>query len=141
MYRVNHQPTTQCKCQWENQAPSHHTTHSLCDIYLLFLLMSFWATELSGVSPWVSYTLRHFSGFHRWIRCLTRFSSFSIEGGIYPLLVMPDTFIFHFHLTPCDSIWTSSYSRAHIIQHQTQCQIGIMYTHPCNVVFCCTPMQ
>ena len=75
---------------------SHHTTHSLFDIYLLFLLVSFWATELSGVSPRVSYTLRHFLGFHRWIRCLTRFSGFSPEGGIYPLLAMPDTFHFPF---------------------------------------------
>ena len=99
---------------------SHHTTLSLCDIYLLVLLMSFWATELFGVSPRVSYTLRHFSGFHRWIRCLTRFSSFSPEGGVsIPYLLCPTHFIFHFHLTLCDSIWTSSYSRAHIFQHQT----------------------
>ena len=59
--------------------------------------MSFWATELFGVSPRVSYTLRHFSGFHQWIRCLTRFSGFSPEGGIYPLLSTPDTFQFFFH--------------------------------------------
>ena len=75
---------------------SHHTTRSLCNIYLLFLLVSFWATELSEVSPRVSYTLRHFSGFHRWIRCLTRLSNFSLEGVIYPLLAMPDTFHFPF---------------------------------------------
>ena len=75
---------------------SHLTTHSLCDIYLLVLLVSFWATEIFEVSPRVSYTLRHFSSFHRWIRCLTRFSGFSLEGGIYPLLAMPETFHFPF---------------------------------------------
>ena len=61
--------------------------------------MSFWTTELSKVSPRVSYTLRHFSSFHRWIRCLTRFSGFSLEGGVYPLLATPDTIRFPFHLT------------------------------------------
>ena len=62
--------------------------------------MSFWATEHFGVPLWVSYTLRHFSGFHRWVRCLTRFSGFSPEGGIYPLLATPDTF----HLIMWNSI-------------------------------------
>ena len=66
--------------------------------------MSFWATKLSRVSPRVSYTLRHFSGFHRWIRCLTRFLGFSPEGGVYPLLATPDTISFHFHLTLWNSI-------------------------------------
>ena len=67
--------------------------------------MSFWATKLFGVSPRVSYTLRHFSGFHRWICCLTRFSGFSPEGGIYPLLATLDTFhFFHFRLTLWNSI-------------------------------------
>ena len=67
--------------------------------------MSFWATELFGVSSRVSYTLRLFSGFHRWIRFLTRFSGFSPEGGIYPLLATPDTFhFFYFRLTLWNSI-------------------------------------
>ena len=69
------------------------------------------------------------------------FQAFHLRWVSIPYLLCPTHFIFHFHLTPCDSIWTSSYSRAHIIRHQTQCQIGIMYTHPCNAVFCCTPMQ
>ena len=67
--------------------------------------MSFWAIELFRVSLRVSYTLQHFSVFHRWIRCLTRFSGFSPEGGIYPLLATPDTFLFfHFRLTLWNSI-------------------------------------
>ena len=66
--------------------------------------MSFWATELFGVSPRVSYTLRHFSGFHRWIRCLTRLSGFSPKGGIYPLLAMPDKFHFFYF---CLTLWNS----------------------------------
>ena len=65
--------------------------------------MSFWATELFRVSPRVSYTLRHFSGFHRWIRCLTRFSGFSPEGVSIPYLLRPTHFIFHFRL----SLWNS----------------------------------
>ena len=96
--------------------------------------MSFWATELFGVSPRVSYTLRHFSGFHRWIRCLTRFSGFSLEGGIYPLLATPDTFHFPFSFNTVELNWTSSHSQAHTIQHQTQYQISTMYTLSCNVV-------
>ena len=101
--------------------------------------MSFWATELFEVSPRVSYTLRHFSGFHRWIRCLTRFSGFSPKGGIYPLLATPDTFHFPFSFNTMELNLTSSHSQAHTIQHQMQCQISTMYTLSCNVV--CTPMQ
>ena len=96
--------------------------------------MSFWATKLSGVSPWVSYTLRHFSGFHRWIRCLTKFSGFSLEGGVYPLLATPDTIRFSFSFNTVKLNWTSSHSQAHTILHQTQCQTSTMYTHPCNAV-------
>ena len=66
--------------------------------------MSFWATKLFGVSPQVSYTLRHFSGFHRWIRCLTRFSSFSPEGVSIPYFLCPTLFVFYFHLTLWNSI-------------------------------------
>ena len=96
--------------------------------------MSSWATELFGVSPQVSYTLRHFSGFHQWIRCLTRFLGFSLEGDIYPLLATPDTFHFPFSFNTVELNWTSSYSQAHTIQHQTQCQISTMYTLSGNVV-------
>ena len=96
--------------------------------------MSFWATELSGVSPQVSSTLRHFSSFHRWIRRLTRISDFSPEGGIYPLLATPDTIRFPFSFNIVELNWTSSHSQAHTIQHQTQCQISTMYTHSCTVV-------
>ena len=66
--------------------------------------MSFWVTKLFGDSPQVYYTLRHFSGFHRWIRYLTRFSGFSPKGGVYPLLATPTHFIFHFRLTLWNSI-------------------------------------
>ena len=69
------------------------------------------------------------------------FRLFTWGGLSIPYLLCLTHFIFHFHLTLCDSIWTSSYSQAHIIQHPTQCQIGIIYTHPCNAVFCCAPMQ
>ena len=96
--------------------------------------MSFWATELSGVSPLVSYTLQHFLGFHQWIRCLTRFSRFSHEGGVYPILVTPDTIRFPFSFNIVEINWTSSHSHAYTIQHQMQCQISTMYTHPCNAV-------
>ena len=92
--------------------------------------MSFWVTV--EVSPQVSYTLRHFSGFHQWIRCLTRFSSFSPEGGVYPLISTLDTIHFPFSFNTVELNWTSSHSQAHTIQHQTQCQISTMYTHPCN---------
>ena len=66
--------------------------------------MSFWATELFEVPPRVSYTLRHFSGFHRWIRYLTRFSGFSPEGVSIPYLLRSTHFIFHFRLTLWNSI-------------------------------------
>ena len=96
--------------------------------------MSFWAIELFGVSPRVSYTLRHFLGFHRWIRFLTRFSGFHLRGGIYPLLSTPDTFHFSFSFNTVELNWTSSHSQAHTIQHQIQCQISTMYALSCNVV-------
>ena len=139
MPHVQGQPPTHHPMQlpMENQyrvsPDSHLTTRSLCDIYFN-RFVSFWATELFGVSPRVSYTLRHFLGFHRWIRCLTRFSGFSPEGGIYPLLATPDTFHFPFSFNTVELNWTLSHSQAHMIQHQTQCQINIMYTLSCNVV-------
>ena len=119
--------------QYRISPDSHLTTRSLCD-FLFNRFMSFWATELFGVSPRVSYTLRHFSGLHRWIRCLTRFSGFSPEGGTYPLLAMPDTFHFPFLFNTVELNWTSSHSQAHTIQHQTQRQISTMNTLSCNVV-------
>ena len=91
--------------------------------------MSFWAIELSGVSPWVSYTLRHFSGFHQWIRYLTWFSGFSPEGSVYPLLATLDTIRFPFSFNIVELNWTSSHSQAHTILHQTQRQTSTMYTH------------
>ena len=89
--------------QYRVSPDSHHTTHSLCDIYLIVSCL-FWATELLGASPQVSYTLRHFSGFHRWICCLTKFSGFSHEGVSMICLLRPTLFVFHFHLTLCDPI-------------------------------------
>ena len=102
--------------------------------------MSFWATKLFGVSPRVSYTLRHFSSFHRWIRCLTRFSGFSPEGGIYPLLATPDTFHFPFSFNTMELNLTSSHSQAHMIQHQCSAK-SVSCTHS-HVMWCYrTPMQ
>ena len=67
--------------------------------------MSFWATELLGLSPRVSYTLQNFLGFHRSIRCLTRFSGFSPEGGyLSPTCYARHISFFHFHLTLWNSI-------------------------------------
>ena len=105
-YRVNLRPTTQCKCQWEINTESVPIPISQLVVYVILFnrFVSFWATELFGVSPRVFYTLRHFSGFHRWILCLTRFSGFSPEGGIYPLLLRLTHFIFHFRLTLWNSI-------------------------------------
>ena len=103
--------------QYRISPDSHFTTRILCDIYL-FVSCLFGATELFGVSPWVSYTLLHFSGFHRCIRCLTRISGFSPKGGIYPLLATPDTFQFPFSFNIVELNWTSSHSQAHTIQHR-----------------------
>ena len=119
--------------QYRVSPDSHLTTHSPCDIYLIISCL-FGETELFGVSPRVSYTLLHFSGFHRWLRCLTRFSVFSPEGGICPLLATPDTFHIPFSFNTVELNWTSSHSQAHTIQHQTQCQINTMNTLSCNVV-------
>ena len=102
--------------------------------------MSFWATELFGVSPRVSYTLRHFSSFHRWIRCLTKFSSFSPEGVSIPYLLRPTRFIFHFRFT----LWNSIGLRP--IPKPTRCNTkrnakSVPCTHN-HVMRCyCTPMQ
>ena len=97
--------------QYRISPDSHLTTRSLYD-FLFNDFMSFWATELFGVSPQVSYTLQHFSGFHRRIHCLTRFSGFSPEGGIYPLLATPDTFHFPFFINTVELNWTSSHSQS-----------------------------
>ena len=71
--------------------------------------MCFWETELSEVSPRVSYTLRHFLGFHRWICCLTRFSGFSPEGGgggggLYPTFYARNYSFYNFNLKLWNSI-------------------------------------
>ena len=60
---------------------------------------------------------------------------------VYPLLATPDTICFPFSFNTLWLNWTSSHSRVHTIQHQTQCQISTMYTHPCDAVICRTPMQ
>ena len=119
--------------QYRVSPDSHLTICSLCDIYLIVSCL-FGATELSEVSSRVSYTLRHFLGFHRWIRCLTRFSGFSPEGGVYRILATLDTIRFPFSFNTVELNWTSYHSQAHTIQHRTQCQISTMYTHPCNAV-------
>ena len=102
--------------------------------------MSFLATKLFGVSPRVSYTLRYFSGFHWWIRCLTRFSGFSPEGGIYPLLATPDTFHFPFRLTLWNSIGLRPISKpTQFYTKRSAKSVSCTHTH---VVRCYrTPMQ
>ena len=107
--------------------------------------MSFWATKLSWVSPRVSYTLRHFSGFHQWIRCLTRFSGFSPEGVSIPYLLHPTLFILHFHLTLWNSIGLhpipkptrfSTKRSTKLVQcthtHETQCYRTPMQCNLCD---------
>ena len=115
--------------QYRVTPDSHFTTRSLCDIYLIVSCL-FGQQNFSGSHR----TLRHFLGFHLWIRCLTRFSGFSPEGGIYPLLATPDTFHFPFSFNTMELNWTLSHSQAHTIQHRTLCQIGTMNTLSCNVV-------
>ena len=102
--------------------------------------MSFWATELFRVSPRVFYTLRYFSDFHRWIRCLTRFSSFSPEGGIYPLLATPDTFHFSFRYTLWNSIGLRPIPKPTRFNTKRSAK-SVPCTHS-HVMWCyCTPMQ
>ena len=102
--------------------------------------MSFWATELFGVSPRVSYTLRHFSGFYRWIRCLTRFSRFSPKGGIYPLLATPDTFNFPFSFNTMELNLTSPIPKP--TRFNTKCSAKSVPCTHYHVMWCyCTPMQ
>ena len=102
--------------------------------------MSFGAIELFGVSPRVSYTLRHFLGFHRWIRCLTKFSGFSPEGGIYPLLATPDRFHFPFSFNTVKLNWTLSYFQAtRFCTKRSAKPVSCTHTH---VMRCYrTPMQ
>ena len=95
--------------QYRVSPDSHLTTRSLCDVYLIvscfFGQQNFPRSHRGGGGGGgVSYTLRHFSGFHRWIRCLTRFSGFSPEGVSIPYLLRPTLFVFPFHLTLWNSI-------------------------------------
>ena len=119
--------------QYRVSPDSHLTTRSLCDMYLivscLFGQHNFSGSHRGSLTPPL-----HFLAFQRWISCLTRFSGFSPEGGIYPLLATPDTFHFPFSFNTVELNWTSSDSQTHTIQHQTQCQITTMYTLSCNVV-------
>ena len=90
--------------QYRVSPDSHLTTRSLCDIYLivscLFGQQNFPRSHRGSLTP-----SDIFSGFHRWIRCLTRFSGFSPEGGVsIPYLLRLTLFIFHFHLTLWNSI-------------------------------------
>ena len=59
MYWVNPPPNASANGRIKHRVSpdSHHTTRSLCDIYLLVFLVYFWATEFFGVSPRVSYTI------------------------------------------------------------------------------------
>ena len=119
--------------QYRVSPDSHLTTRSLCDIYLIipyiFGQQNFPGSHCGSLTP---YDI--FLGFHQWIRCLTKFSSFSHEGDVYPLLATPDTICFPFSFNIVELNWTSSHSQAHTIQHQTQFQFNTMYTHTCNVL-------
>ena len=108
--RVKLRPTTQCKCQWEINIESVPTPISQPVVYVIFIYLFIYLFRVflgnrtfRGLTT-VSYTLRHFSGFHRWIRCLTKFSGFSPEGVSIPYLLRPTHFIFHFRLTLWNSI-------------------------------------
>ena len=125
--------------QYRVSPDSHLTTRSLCDIYL-FVSCLFGKQNFFGVSPRVSYTLRHFSGFHRWIRCLTRFSDFSPKGGIYPLLATPETFHFPFSFNTVELNWTLSHPKPSRFNTKHSAK-SIPCTHS-HVMWCYrTPMQ
>ena len=103
--------------------------------------MSFWATELSKVSPQVSYTLRHFSGFHRWICCLTSCSGFSPEGRVsIPYLLRPTLFVFHFHLTLWNSIGLRPIPKPTRFSTKSNAK-SVPCTHTHVMRFYHTPMQ
>ena len=134
--RVNLRPTTQCKCQWEINTELVPTPISQPVVYVIFIYLFrvfFGNRTFRGLTAGLLHPPTFF-GLHRWIRCLTRFSGFSPEGGIYPLLATLDTFHFPFSFNIVELNWTSSHSQAHTIQHQTQCQINTMNTLSCNVV-------
>ena len=100
--------------------------------------MSFWAIELSGVSSRVSYTLRHFSSFHRWIRCLTKL--FTERPTLFPYLLRPTLFVFHFHLTLWNSIGLRPIPKP--TQFSTKSNANSVPCTHTNVMQCyCTPMQ
>ena len=89
--------------QYRVSPDSHHTTRSLCDIYLIVLCL---------------FGQQNFPGSHR--RSLTfseifwaftdgytvkpGFQDFHLRGVSIPYLLRPTLFVFHFHLTICDSI-------------------------------------
>ena len=138
MPQVPGQPPTQHPMQvpmgnqYRVSPDSHLTTCSLCDIYLIVSVflgnINFRGLTAGLLHPPTFFGLSLMDMlFNQVFRLFTR-------GGVYPLLATPDTIRFPFSFNIVELNWTLSHSQAHTIQHQTQCQISIMYTHPCNVV-------
>ena len=61
-----------------------------------------------------------FTAFHRWGLCLTIIGGFFTRGGIYPFLLIPDTYFLYHFIQPFDYVGCCPIYQAHPIKHQTQ---------------------
>ena len=80
---------------------------------------------------WVAYfwcpiigsaNLNTFMTFHYWGLCLTIIGGFLTRGGIYFLLLIPDTYFLYHFIQPRNSVGRCPIYRSHQITYQTQCQ-------------------
>ena len=68
--------------------------------------------------------------------CITKNTEAFTQGGIYPYLLLPDTY-FHFHVQPCNLFRSCSTKPIPPNQTPNVVLIITMYTHPCHAMFPC----
>ena len=83
--------------------------------------VSFVGSEFPRSHRWLHKPSYTFTGFHCWTLCIIKNNEAFTRGGIYPYLLLPDTY-FHFHVYNRATLLNvvPSY-RAHPIKHQMQC--------------------
>ena len=80
-----------------------------------------------------SYT---YTGFHCWNICITKSTGAFTRGGIYPYLLLPDTFSFSC-IQPCDLVECCPTVPSPLNQTPNAVLIITMHSHPFHVMSSC----
>ena len=84
---------------------------------------NFWCFTAGSSNP------NTFTAFHHWELCLTIIGEFFTRWGIYPFLLIPDTYFFYHFNQPCDSVGHCPFYRAHLINTKRNVDLLTMHSH------------